>query len=68
MKADKRFTDKTFITIKEMLVKDDSTLNPRSGFSIPLECNINDGVYTVKTNAYEKIKRYRPQFSCELRQ
>ena len=64
-KGDKRFADKALITIKEMLTKN-GNLNPRSGFSIPLECNTNDNAFTIKKNGHEKMKRYSPNFDCEI--
>ena len=61
--TDKRFTDESIITIKEMLCKD-GKLNPRSGFSIPLQVKVDADALHVKRAAYEKMSRYCPDFSC----
>ena len=64
--GDKRFSENVFIRIKEMLVKKDGTLNHRSGFSIPLECNVSDDAFQVKRKAHDKLSRYCNEFQCNF--
>ena len=59
--SDKRYKTETTIVIKEMICKN-GVLNPRGGFSIPLQVKTDDDAYKVKKAGNEKMSRYCPDF------
>jgi len=65
-KQDQRSTSGTIISLKEMIVKEDGSLNSRSGYSIPLQVNVDDGAHHVHMAAHEKMSRYCSSFTSHF--
>lgn len=68
---DNRNTNEAYITAG-ILRDNNGTLKPERGSHIPVKVDVNAGPFDVKKAAYDKIKRYNPDFaaidasSCKL--
>ena len=63
-KNDQRTVTNTCISIKEMLLKEDGSLNTRGGNSIPLQISVDAGPNEVHLAAHEKMTQYSQTFNC----
>ena len=63
-KIDQRTVTITCKSIKEMLLKEDGSLNTRGGNSIPLQISVDAGPNEVHLAAHEKMTQYSQTFNC----